>query len=74
MSAAQKCGRCGRRLRKDLDGWNGTFRNGRIVELLCPNCQTVDENVEAVINEATLDYSLSSDRTQVLGTPKGVQR
>ncbi|AZI62765.1 hypothetical protein RQN9TF_17980 [Rhodococcus qingshengii] len=51
----EKCTRCRRRMRA-MDGWNVTMRGGIPVELLCPTCQTPEENAEAVINEATLVY------------------
>lgn len=51
-----RCTRCNRRLRSD-NGWNMTVRAGRVVEVTCPTCQSPEENAEAVINEATLDYA-----------------
>jgi len=50
-----RCSRCNRRMRSDT-GWNVVAHKGRVVEHLCPDCQTPEENAEAVINEATLDY------------------
>ena len=53
-----QCDRCRRLIRlNQAEGWNATFRQGVIVGYLCPNCQTAEENAEAEINEATLDYS-----------------
>jgi hypothetical protein len=36
---------------------------------LCPDCQTPEENAEAAINEATLEYGVSVDG-RLLGRPK----
>lgn len=55
----ERCTRCRRRWRGS-DDWNAEFRKGVFVGLLCPTCQTPEENAEAVINEATLDYSKSA--------------
>lgn len=38
-------------------GWNAVFRSGVVHSYLCPACQTPEENAEAEINEATLNYS-----------------
>ncbi|MGI8879021.1 MAG: hypothetical protein ACR2KJ_00605 [Jatrophihabitans sp.] len=38
-------------------GWNVTMSKGIVVGYLCPDCQTAEENTEAVINEAGIDYS-----------------
>jgi hypothetical protein len=54
------CRRCGKRYRDspDKDGWNVTLSEGQIVAegFTCPACQTPEENTEAEINLATLDY------------------
>lgn len=45
--------------------WNVEFSKGRIVGLICPACQTPEENAEAEIRYATTDYSravLGEDR------------
>lgn len=52
-----RCERCGRRMRSSA-GWNMTLEAGVIVGYLCPGCQTPEENAEAEINEATLDYAV----------------
>lgn len=52
----ERCTRCRRRMRS-IAGWNAVFRRGVAVGLLCPDCQTPEENAEAEINEAGLDYS-----------------
>jgi len=51
-----KCERCARKYR-DRGAWNGVYEAGVCVALLCPRCQTVEENAEAEVNEATLVYS-----------------
>ena len=54
------CQRCGRRYRGTGE-WNVVVENGVITGVLCPGCQTPEENAEAVINEATLVYGRRSD-------------
>ncbi|KAB8294528.1 hypothetical protein [Bifidobacterium avesanii] len=59
MSHVIKCDRCRRRFRmgaKDAEYWNLVFRDGRPTAVLCPDCQTDAEALEAQVNEATLDY------------------
>ncbi len=51
----QSCGRCGQQYR-GRDDWNAVLRHGVVVGLVCPICQSAEENAEAVINEATIDY------------------
>ena len=51
-----RCDRCKRRLRGEGAGWNVTVEQGMVVGHTCPGCQTAEENAEAEINEATLDY------------------
>lgn len=50
-----RCDRCNRRYRNQPD-WNGIFRNGFMTGVVCGDCQTVDENTKAVVNEATTNY------------------
>lgn len=71
-----RCTRCSRRLRGDASAWNGEFRAGELVAVICPSCQSVEENHEAAVNDATLTYGarLEGGRFQVRGFPKGVQR
>jgi hypothetical protein len=52
-----KCRRCDRKY-KGRGEWNAVFRRGVYVGLLCPDCQTPEENAEAAINQATLEYAL----------------
>lgn len=63
-----KCSRCSRRYRGHGD-WNYTLENGVIVGVLCPDCQTPEENVEAAINESTLTYG-RDPFGRVVGKPK----
>ena len=56
MSHVIKCDRCGRRYRGHGE-WNIVLSQGIATGFLCPDCQTPEENAEAVINEATVDYS-----------------
>lgn len=63
-----RCERCGRRHRGSND-WNVALKDGIVVGFLCPACQTPQENAEAVINEATLDYGLDSTH-RVTGAPR----
>lgn len=71
-----RCTRCSRRLRGDAAAWNGQFEAGRLVAVICPTCQSADENAEAAINDATLTYGarIEGGRLQVRGIPKGGQR
>lgn len=55
MKHPTHCERCARRYR-NRGAWNCVFRAGACIALLCPRCQTPEENAEAEINEATLDY------------------
>lgn len=51
------CSRCGERvLSAKAAGWNVTMKAGRPVGHICPNCQTPEEDAEAKINDATIDY------------------
>ncbi|MCP2255083.1 hypothetical protein LY13_003857 [Prauserella aidingensis] len=64
-----KCSRCRRPYRGRGD-WNITVEDGVVVGALCPRCQTVDENTEAVINEATTDYLGAGPDGRLRGRPK----
>jgi len=52
-----KCSRCGRKY-KGRGNWNYVFRGGARVGVHCPDCQTPEENAQAAINEATLEYAM----------------
>jgi hypothetical protein len=68
MAKVQRCERCKKRYRGSGD-WNATVRGGKVVGVLCPDCQTPDENAEAVVNQATLVYGRNAEG-QVIGRPK----
>ena len=55
MNAPPRCTRCGRQGR-DRGEWNVVLRAGVAIGVLCPSCQTPEENAEAVINEVTTEY------------------
>jgi hypothetical protein len=64
-----RCDRCGRRYRGQ-DDWNVTASMGRIVGFLCSSCQTPEENAEAAIKEATLDYRIDYSSGLIYTFPK----
>ena len=68
------CDRCGRRARSlaRMHDWNVIVEFGSVTGLLCPDCQTAEENLEAEVNHATLDYTVIGGR--LAGRPKGVGR
>jgi hypothetical protein len=68
-----RCSRCGRRWRNRQPDWNITFKDGVAVGFLCPTCQTPQENAEAEVNQATLDYGRDA-LGRVTGRPKGATR
>lgn len=39
-----------------MAGWNIVYSDGDVAGYFCPDCQTADENAEAQVNAATLDY------------------
>ncbi|MER6304721.1 hypothetical protein [Streptomyces sp. NPDC001657] len=51
------CDRCKRPMQGEGDGWNVVLDKGYAIGYLCPDCQTGEENAEAEVHEATLDYS-----------------
>ncbi|MDQ6854726.1 MAG: hypothetical protein M3046_13715 [Actinomycetota bacterium] len=55
-------------------GWSQRADKGRLTdEYMCPDCQTPEENAEAEINEATLDYRRGKidARGRMTAPPKG---
>ncbi|RPA64895.1 hypothetical protein EF294_07375 [Gordonia oryzae] len=66
-----RCSRCRRRLRNPATdtAWNVTVERGQIVGHLCPDCQTPEENAEAEINLATLEYGYDP-AIGLLGRPR----
>lgn len=67
-----RCDRCSRRLRNPRTDsrWNATFDRGNVVGYTCPDCQTIDENTEAEVNEATLEYCGRIPGVGFLARPK----
>jgi len=57
MSATDKltCTQCGT-TGTDHGDWNGQFKSGQVVAILCPACQSPEQNAEAEINAATIEY------------------
>ncbi|MCF3177299.1 hypothetical protein IPZ61_28785 [Streptomyces sioyaensis] len=51
------CDRCKRPLHGEGGGWNVVLDKGYASGHLCPDCQTAEENAEAEVHQATLDYS-----------------
>lgn len=55
-------GRCGVRMERESAAkqalWNAVYKEGIVVDFLCPDCQTDAESVQATIKEATLDYNV----------------
>ena len=70
MSQVMKCSRCRRRYRGSGD-WNFTMKAGVAVAVLCPACQTPEENAEAVINESTLVYGVDATKGRPVARAKG---
>jgi hypothetical protein len=59
-----RCDRCGRLFdlgHDDRNDWNVIARQGEAVGYLCPDCQTPEENAEAEIRAATLDYDTDAE-------------
>lgn len=68
------CKRCGKRVRatrKGIEGWNIEAHRGIVFGFLCPGCQTPEENAEAEINSATLDYEGADAFGFLRARPKG---
>ncbi|WP_414120838.1 hypothetical protein [Corynebacterium nuruki] len=56
MSNVIKCDTCHRRYRGHGE-WNATVNAGIVTGYTCPDCQTPEQNAEAVVNAATLGYA-----------------
>ena len=52
----QKCSRCGRRWRGQIDDWLFELKDNRLVGVVCPDCQTPEELTDAELHQAKLDY------------------
>lgn len=53
------CSRCTRAWwpgASDEDRWNTVHKGGRLTVYLCPQCQTPEENAEAEVKAALIDY------------------
>lgn len=64
-----KCARCGKRFRKNLDGWNVEMLQGVPQWYVCPVCQKPEESTAAEVREATLDYGRDSSG-RVIARPR----
>lgn len=67
------CDRCRRSTSlgaAERDLWNMELRRGVIVGFMCPLCQTPEENAEAMIHQATLDYLGTDELGRVVARPK----
>lgn len=67
-----RCQRCSRRYRGQTN-WNVVVDKGVTTGILCPDCQTPEENAEAEINEATLDYQGSLSDGRLWAVPKDIK-
>jgi hypothetical protein len=54
-----------------MELWNIVVESGYITGLICPDCQTAEENTEAEINAATLDYCGMLPDGRLIAQPKG---
>lgn len=70
IAADVGCARCERPFSltvPDVDAWNGVLNPaGELVGLLCPDCQTPEEDAEATIRDATEDVAIGPDGTAIL--------
>jgi hypothetical protein len=54
------CTICHRRFREhstDAAYWNCEVHSGVVTRIICPDCQTPTQDMEAAVNDAMLDYS-----------------
>ncbi|MFJ7279351.1 SNF2-related protein [Kitasatospora sp. NPDC098663] len=53
-STVLRCASCGRGYERaaDRDQWNGDFKRGVLKAVICPKCQSPDQVLEAVVNDA----------------------
>jgi len=66
------CDRCPRPYHPnvaDAAYWNMVLRDGRIVAVLCPGCQSPEEDMEAEVNQATLSYE-ADDQGRIWNRPR----
>lgn len=64
-----KCVKCGKKNRGRGD-WNVEIKNGVAQWIICPSCQSPEQNAEAAINEATTDYTGPNAFGLFTGRPK----
>jgi pseudouridine-5'-phosphate glycosidase len=64
-----RCSRCRKVRRGTDDRWNMTLEAGVVVGFLCPTCQSPEENAEAEIHAATLEYG-RDPLGRVVGRPR----
>lgn len=50
-----RCTRC-RKVCREMYGWNMDLKAGMVAGFICPRCQTPEENAEAEVHAATLEY------------------
>ncbi|GGG50806.1 hypothetical protein GCM10011374_11780 [Kocuria dechangensis] len=70
VNTLSRCHRCGKKYRGRGE-WNVEMRRGVPQWILCPDCQSPEENAEAAINEAMLHYGRDSFG-RCLAMPKGI--
>jgi NAD-dependent SIR2 family protein deacetylase len=51
-----RCSQCRKVCRGTDGGWNLVLEAGEVTGFLCPTCQSPEENAEAEIHAATLEY------------------
>lgn len=59
MKKSLKCTVCRRRFRvgsHDFRLWNGEWKAGLLVAVLCPKCQTPEQDIEAQVNNVFTRY------------------
>lgn len=68
-----RCSRCSRRLRNlttaETDGWKVILDVGMVTTILCPDCVTPAEHVEAEVND-TMTEVLGTHGGRIFGRPK----
>jgi hypothetical protein len=63
-----RCTSC-RKVCREMYGWNMDLKSGVVVGFLCPTCQSPEENAEAEINMATLEYA-RDPLGRIVGRPR----
>lgn len=57
----RRCQRCGRRMRAACDDWLAVLELGGVKHVICPGCQTLDEQAEGAIRGATTETAFGTD-------------